>query len=39
MLAQGDEQGYIYIHQILGFSMMKKCGAVEKDIALVAQYA
>ena len=39
LISQTNDSGYIYIHEILGWGMMKKHRANEYDIAELAQYS
>lgn len=39
MISQTNDSGYIYIHEILGWNMMKRYRATEDDIAELAQYS
>jgi hypothetical protein len=39
LISQTNDSGYIYIHEILGWGMMKRYHATEDDIAELAQYS
>ena len=39
LITQANDSGYIYLHEILGWPMMRKHRATEEDIADVAQYS
>jgi len=38
LISQTNDSGYIYLHEILDWGMMKKYRATEQDIAELAQY-